>query len=113
MMKVVFLDTVHGILDERLTQKGFDCVHLENSSLLEIEKSLETAEGIVIRSRFPMNASFLSKESKPQVHCKIQELEWKTLTFPIVLKKASFCSMLLKAIGTQLVSTPSACYFLS
>ncbi len=60
-MKILFLDSVHPILNDRLTQNGFECIHLENSTISEIEPLLETAQGIVIRSRFPMNAAFLDK----------------------------------------------------
>ncbi len=58
-MKVLFLDSVHDVLQERLTQAGFLCVAGYNLSIDECKKEAETADGIVIRSRIPMDANFL------------------------------------------------------
>lgn len=60
-MKVLFIDTVHPILSQMLTEKGFECLHFEDNSIAEIESILPTIEGIVIRSRFPVNESFVEK----------------------------------------------------
>jgi len=62
--RVAFLDTVHPVLWDGLIQIGFDCHDLTKSSLEEIEKSISGVHGIVIRSRFPMNADFLSKANQ-------------------------------------------------
>ena len=59
-MKVVFLDTVHPILEQRLTSHGFECVDATALSREECERIISDAFGIVVRSRFPMDASFLS-----------------------------------------------------
>lgn len=58
-MKVLFLDTVHPILQERLTEAGYTCI--DGTSLSDNECTLAVADvvGIVIRSRFRMDASFL------------------------------------------------------
>ena len=64
-MRVLFVDTVHPILDEMLSEKGFDCVHVEGKSLDEFKHLLSDIEGIVIRSRFPVNQSFL--DQSPQL----------------------------------------------
>ncbi len=64
-MKVVFLDTVHPILEQRLTEKGFTCIDATQISREEILPLLKEAEGIVIRSRFSMDARFL--ENAPQL----------------------------------------------
>lgn len=58
-MKVVFLDTVHPILEERLTREGFHCVNATKSNLETCHSLVKDAIGIVIRSRFPMDESFL------------------------------------------------------
>jgi D-3-phosphoglycerate dehydrogenase / 2-oxoglutarate reductase len=60
-MRVLFLDTVHPILDEMLTQKGFDCIHVEEKTISEFQNELENSQGLVIRSRFPVNEEFLMK----------------------------------------------------
>lgn len=58
-MKVLFLDTVHEILSKRLQEKGFECIHMENSDLENIRSALPEIHGIVIRSRFPMDEKLL------------------------------------------------------
>ena len=60
-MRVLFVDTVHPILDEMLSQKGFECLHVEDKSLDEFQNELEKSQGLVIRSRFPVNEEFLDK----------------------------------------------------
>ncbi len=59
-MKVVFLDTVHPILEERLTREGFQCIDATKSNLDTCYALVSDAIGIVIRSRFPMHESFLN-----------------------------------------------------
>lgn len=59
-MEVVFLDTVHLVLEERLSASGlFSCVDGTEWSRAECESRLKTAHGIVIRSRFPMYEQLL------------------------------------------------------
>ena len=59
-MKVAFLDSVHPILAERLNDSGYDCMHLEDASLETVKIQLAHIEGIVIRSRFPMDECILN-----------------------------------------------------
>jgi len=61
MKKVLFLDTVHQVLEERLIALGFHCEHDYSSTKHEIEKKIEDYFGVVIRSRFPLDRSFLNK----------------------------------------------------
>ena len=64
MKTVLFLDSVHPILSERLIRSGlFSCVHAEDWSTELIQEALKTAHGIVVRSRFPMNSDFLKDAS--------------------------------------------------
>lgn len=58
-MKVVFLDTVHPILAERLTKAGYSCLEASELSKDECLNAISDAHGIVIRSRFAMNEEFL------------------------------------------------------
>jgi D-3-phosphoglycerate dehydrogenase len=58
-MKVVFLDSVHPILAERLTAHGFLCVEAWELSKEGCLQEITDAHGIVIRSRFSMNEEFL------------------------------------------------------
>lgn len=60
MKKVFFLDTVHPILAERLTQSGeYECIEAHHWTKEQCEAQLKDAHGIVIRSRFTMDESFL------------------------------------------------------
>jgi D-3-phosphoglycerate dehydrogenase len=63
-MKVLFIDTVHEILEERLRQKGFTCIDGTSWSRDECINSLNDIQGIVVRSRFPMDESFLQHAPK-------------------------------------------------
>lgn len=58
-MTVLFLDEVHEILATRLTDAGHSCIQATDLSLDECQTAIKTADGIVIRSRFPMNEHFL------------------------------------------------------
>lgn len=60
MKKVFFLDTVHPVLAERLTGSGlYECIDASYWTKQECEAGLSSAYGIVIRSRFTMDESFL------------------------------------------------------
>lgn len=63
-MKVYFLDTVHPILEERLSKAGYTCVDLTASTKEQCEQHIHDADGLVIRSRFPMNEDFLKHAPK-------------------------------------------------
>ena len=60
MRKVLFIDSVHPILNERLVKAGFECIDGTKFSLEEIQSILHHIFGLVIRSRFTMNAEFLA-----------------------------------------------------
>lgn len=58
-MNVYFLDTVHEILARRLRSAHFNCIDGTQLNLEQLQVELKYADGIVIRSRFPMNESIL------------------------------------------------------
>lgn len=58
-MQVLFIDTVHPILEERLTEKGFKCIDGTSWSREKCIAEIPKMEGLVIRSRFPMDEDFL------------------------------------------------------
>jgi D-3-phosphoglycerate dehydrogenase len=63
MANILFLDTVHPDLEKKLNLEGHTCI-LDNSSLEnEILQKIEKFDGIVIRSRFKITASFLEKST--------------------------------------------------
>lgn len=57
--KVAFLDTVHAILQEGLEAEGCICTDFTARSKNDILAAIKDYDGIVIRSRFPMDAIFL------------------------------------------------------
>ncbi len=59
MKNVVFLDSVHPILNERLTQAGFNCIDATNDTREKCIQLLNDVYGIVIRSRFRMDQELL------------------------------------------------------
>jgi D-3-phosphoglycerate dehydrogenase len=58
-MKIIFLDSVHPILKERLTAKGYECIDAYALSETDCNRAIEQADGIVIRSRYTLNEAFL------------------------------------------------------
>jgi D-3-phosphoglycerate dehydrogenase / 2-oxoglutarate reductase len=67
MKKVLFLDSVHEILSQRLTKLGYVCQHEYKLTLPELLPFLKEANGIVIRSRIPADQAFFN-------HCP--DLRW-------------------------------------
>lgn len=62
--KVLFIDTVHDILQERLEQLGVECIDGTQFSFEECKDILaKNIDGIVIRSRFRMDANLLDSAS--------------------------------------------------
>lgn len=59
MMQILFIDTVHDVLEQRLTQAGYTCIDGTSKSKEELIKELATIDGLVIRSRFRMDEDFL------------------------------------------------------
>lgn len=60
-MKVLHLDTNHPLLIRQFAELDFENDEDYTSSKAEIEKKIHTYDGIVIRSRFTIDQSFLSK----------------------------------------------------
>lgn len=58
-MKVLFIDVVHPILQERLEEWGMTCVDGKSMSFDELKTALIDIHGIVIRSRFRMDEELL------------------------------------------------------
>jgi D-3-phosphoglycerate dehydrogenase len=60
-MKVVFLDTVHESLNQRLEEAGFTCVDATSATLEEVKVHIKNAHGIVLRSRIKLDKTILSE----------------------------------------------------
>lgn len=63
-MQVVFIDTVHEVLENRLEAAGFDCIDATQLSTEALKIQLQTAEGIVIRSKYRMDGELLEHAPK-------------------------------------------------
>ena len=59
MQKVVFIDTVHDVLRKKLIEHQYICVDATRLDVNLVKKEIEGAFGIVIRSRFALDESFL------------------------------------------------------
>tara|TARA_B100001059_G_scaffold218129_1_gene238024 strand:+ start:106 stop:1047 length:942 start_codon:yes stop_codon:yes gene_type:complete len=59
MRKVVFIDVVHDVLREKLKSNKFSCVDATTETKEEVLSQIKTAFGIVVRSRFTLDADFL------------------------------------------------------
>ena len=60
-MKVLAVDTNHPILLEKLKKSGFNITEDYASSKSEIEQKIIDYDGLIIRSRFPIDKTFLGK----------------------------------------------------
>jgi len=60
-MKVLFVDSVHPILWDRLKSNGFLCVDATKLKGESLFKEINNAEGLVIRSRVTLNKEILKK----------------------------------------------------
>ena len=61
LKKILFVDTVHPILEERLLELGYSCSHDLTSNKETVELNIDNYFGLVIRSRFPIDRQFLDK----------------------------------------------------
>lgn len=64
-LHVLFLDEVHDYLEEKLIELGCICHHDYTSPKSEIIDKAKNYDGIIIRSRIPMDAEFLN--ANPQL----------------------------------------------
>ena len=60
-MTILHLDENHPLMIEQLQQSGFSNVEDYTSSKTEVEKEIHQYDGVIIRSRFPIDQTFLSK----------------------------------------------------
>lgn len=61
MKKILFIDSMHPLLEKLLENAGFNCEHDYESPKEVIESKLHQYLGIVIRSRFKIDANFIDK----------------------------------------------------
>lgn len=61
MNKVLFLDTVHPYLEEQLLHLGYAVDHDFEGTKASIEQKIADYAGVIIRSRIPLDQTFLKK----------------------------------------------------
>ncbi|MCH1582606.1 MAG: hypothetical protein L7S63_05775 [Flavobacteriales bacterium] len=69
-MKVLFLDTVHPILAERLSAAGMNCVDEANAPAPQAVQAHQDAEGIVLRSRIRVDATLMNQLPNLRFICR-------------------------------------------
>ena len=62
-MRILLLDTNHPLIEEQLSEKGFVFDADYTSSYDEVLDKIQNYEGIIIRSRIPLDQNFLTKAS--------------------------------------------------
>ena len=60
-MKVLFLDTVHPVLSERLSKHGMACIDASGTEPLEAVQAHPDVQGIVLRSRIRVDATLMDR----------------------------------------------------
>ena len=63
-MKIIHVDKNHPILIKLLNKFGYENFKYYNSTKIEIEKIIENYDGIIIRSRFKIDKSFIKKAKR-------------------------------------------------
>lgn len=63
-MRILFIDSVHEHLEQRLTAVGWTCDHDYASSYIRICEVLPSYDGMVIRSRLPVDRSLLETATR-------------------------------------------------
>lgn len=64
MKKIAFIDEVHPVLQNGLEAMGWICDDLTQTPKKKLDACIGEYEGIVIRSRFPMDEDFLSQATR-------------------------------------------------
>lgn len=63
-MKILIIDKNHPILQEKLINHGFDITEKYTDTKEQVEEYIADFDGLIIRSRFPLDNSFLEKAKK-------------------------------------------------
>lgn len=63
-MRILFLDSVHEILEQRLTAQGYRCEQNYSSDYSSIKERIGVYDGIIIRSRIPLDKELIQAATK-------------------------------------------------
>jgi D-3-phosphoglycerate dehydrogenase len=64
MMKILFIDTTHPILPQKLEELGFHCDYFSNYSYDDYLNCIGDYSGVVIRSKIKLDKQIIEKGSK-------------------------------------------------
>jgi D-3-phosphoglycerate dehydrogenase / 2-oxoglutarate reductase len=67
MMRIVLADSNHPVLEELLSAAGHQCIPAWDKPVSEVVQLLSEAQGLVIRSRFPVTKELL--KTAPHLRC--------------------------------------------
>ena len=62
-MRVLFIDTVHPVLEDKLTKSGYNCTDGTDWNREKVLSQIPEFQGVVIRSKFTIDNAFLNKAS--------------------------------------------------
>ena len=62
--RVLFLDSVHPVLEQELTAMGFVCIHEYQANRTEVSNYISDYQGIVLRSRLIIDAEILKNANQ-------------------------------------------------
>jgi len=63
-LKVLFIDSTHPLLPEKLNAAGLECDYRPEITLSVVEKTIHMYDGIIIRSKIRLDRELLSKASR-------------------------------------------------
>lgn len=63
-LRVLFVDSTHPLLPEKLEKSGMECDYRPEITLCQVGKVIHQYDGIIIRSKFPVDSELLSKASR-------------------------------------------------
>ena len=63
-MKVLFIDTAHEILQQRLEKLGYHCEYFPNYTYSDFIKCISEYDGLIIRSKIKLDKQILQKATK-------------------------------------------------
>ena len=70
-MKILLLDKNHPLITEQLSEKGFVLEEDFSSSYEQVLEKIHLYEGIIIRSRIPLDAYFLEKAKNLKIIARV------------------------------------------
>ena len=107
--KILFIDTAHPVLKEKLAQYGFQCDYFPDYQKKDFEKIIQNYVGIIIRSKIKIDQEIIDKAIKLKFIARVGA-GMENINFDYAALKGIKCLMLPKVTEMQLVNTQSECF---